>query len=249
MNQLGSFEDTIEKGQSGVKQAVKSAQTGATNFAKTAAGQTSNSSLSDSGINETNAQNPAQQQMSDDDAQKFLQDLYGVKTPAQNLNQQNPSQPAQANSLPAAKKPTQNQQTVKAALGLELSKKPQEKVPTTKDTLKAALGIPGEKPALDAPSVRETVTTAMGLPDILSSGVKTPEEEAKMEALRGQLHGEYYRKLTKPQQQAEETVVDKLEREDQEKKMEDIETQKEKPPPLPATVKQGTGENIVGVSG
>lgn len=246
MNQLGSFEDVIEKGQSSVKNVTKSAQQGAANFAKTAAGQTSNTNPSDAGVNEVNAANPAQQQMSDDDAQKFLQDLYGVKKPTQDPNQQ--SQPAQANSLPAAKKPTQNQQTVKAALGLEKSGKPHEKVSTPKETIKAALGIPGEKPKEHAPSPRETIASAIGLPDILNDK-KTPEEEAKMEALRGQLHGEYYRKLTKPQQQEEESVVDKLEREDQEEKMADLETDKEKPPPLPATTKQGTGENVVGVSG
>jgi hypothetical protein len=88
----------------------------------------------------------------------------------------------------------------------------------------------------------------MGIPEVMS-GQKTPEEMAKMQALRNQLHGEYYQQLTKPQQQEEETVVDKLEREDQEKKMSDLETDKEKPPPLPATTKQGTGENVVGVSG
>ena len=249
MNQLGSFEDVIEKGQSGVKQAAKSAQAGVGNIAKTATGQVSASQQpTDHGVNEANAQNPTQQQMSDDDAQKFLQDLYGVKKPVQDPNQQNQSQQAPQGHALQNQKPKYNQQTVKAALGLELTKKPQEKVPTTKETIKAALGIPGEKPHGDAPSVRETVTTAMGLPDALN-GVKTPEEEAKMEALRGELHGEYYRKLTKPQQQEEESVVEKLEREDQEKKFDDLETQKEKPPPLPSTVKQGTGENVVGVSG
>ncbi len=245
MNQLGSFEDVIEKGQSGVKQAVKSAQAGVGSFANTAAGQTSNSAPTDNGVNETNGANPAQQQMSDDDAQKFLQDLYGVKKPAQDPNQQN--QPVQANPAPA-KKPTQNQQTVKAALGLERAKKPQEKAPTPKETIKAALGLPGEKPHDGAPTTKETIKNAMGIPEI-ATDPRTPEELAKIEALRGQLHGEYYQKLTKPQQQEEESVVDKLEREDQEKKMEDLETQKEKPPPLPSTVKQGTGENVVGVSG
>lgn len=249
MNQLGSFEDVVEKGQSSVKQAAKSAQTGAASFVKTAAGQTSNTP-SDQGVNEANAQNPTQQQMSDDDAQKFLQDLYGVKSPTQDPNQQNPAQPLQGHALQNQKPQVkqQNQQTVKAALGLERANKPQEKVPTPMETIKTALGIPGEKPKEDAQSARDTVVSAMGLPDILKDK-KTPEEEAKIEALRGQLHGEYYQKLTKPQQQAEETVVDKLEREDQEKKFEDFETNKEKPPPLPATTKQGTGENVVGVSG
>ncbi len=241
---IGSFEDVIEKGQSGVKQAVKSAQTGAASFAKTAAGQTSNTP-SDQGVNEANAQNPTQQQMSDDDAQKFLQDLYGVKKPAQDPNQQN--QQAQVNSLPAAKKPTQNQQTVKAALGLVGSAKPQEKAPTPMETIKTALGIPGEKPKSEAPTPRETIKAAMGIPDV--GGQKTPEEMSKMQALRSQLHGEYYQKLTKLQKQ-EETVVDKLEREDQEKKMADLETDKDKPkPPINPTMKQGTAESSVGVSG
>jgi len=130
------------------------------------------------------------------------------------------------------------------------SGKPHEKVPTPRETIKAALGIPGEKPKNNAPTTKETIKAAMGIPDVLSpNNQKTPEEEAKMEALRGELHGEYYRKLIRPQQQQEESVVEKIEREDQEKKIEDFETQKEKPPPLPATTKQGTGENVVGVSG
>lgn len=248
MNQLGSFEDVIEKGQTTVKNAAKAAQAGATNFANTATGQVSNNSSAtpnDHGTGESNGQSAAQQQMSDDDAKKFLQDLYGVKTPAQDPHQQSLVSQGQASG---GKKPTQNQQTVKAALGLELAKKPQEKVPTSKETIKAALGIPGEKPKTETPTTRETVVTAMGLPNALSD-TKTPEEQAKIEALRGELHGAYYRDLTKPSQQGEETVVDKLEREDQEKKLADLEESKKKPPPLPATTKQGTGENVVGVSG
>lgn len=250
MNQLGSFEDVIEKGQSTIKNAAKSAQAGAANLANTATGQVSNNTPSDHGTGEANNTNASGQQMSDDDAKKFLQDLYGVKNPIQDSNQQNPAQSPQDHALQNQKSQPkqQNQQTVKAALGLERAKKPQEKVPTSKETIKAALGISGEKPKEHAPSVRETVTTAMGLPDILNDK-KTPEEEAKIEALRGQLHGEYYQKLTRPQQQEEETVVDKLEREDQEKKLADLEESKKKPPPLPATTKQGTGENVVGVSG
>ncbi len=247
MNQLGSFEDVIEKGQTTVKNAAKAAQAGATNFANTATGQVSNNTPSDHGTGEANNANASGQQMSDDDAKKFLQDLYGVKSPTQDPHAQNPTQPTQANNA-SAKKPAQNQQTVKAALGLERAKKPQEKVPTPKETIKAALGIPGEKPKTETPTTRETVVTAMGLPNALSD-TKTPEEQAKIEALRGELHGAYYRDLTKPQQQQEESVVEKLEREDQEKKLADLEESKKKPPPLPATTKQGTGENVVGVSG
>ncbi len=78
---------------------------------------------------------------------------------------------------------------------------------------------------------------------------KTPEELAKIEALRKQLHGDYYQSLTNPAKPQEETVTEKLEREDEKEKMELWEKDKKKPPPLPATVKQGTGESVVGVSG
>lgn len=78
---------------------------------------------------------------------------------------------------------------------------------------------------------------------------KTPEEIAKIETLRRQLHGDYYQSLINPQKPPEENVTEKLEREDEEKKMSELEVQKKKPPPLPATVKRGTGEILPGVSG
>ncbi len=78
---------------------------------------------------------------------------------------------------------------------------------------------------------------------------KTPEELAKIEALRKQLHGDYYQSLTNLQKPQEETVTEKLEREEEKEKMELWEKDKKKPPALAANVKQGTGESVVGVSG
>jgi hypothetical protein len=95
---------------------------------------------------------------------------------------------------------------------------------------------------------QSTVAQAMGLsPDDPNKG-KTPEEVAKIASLHKQLHADYYRTLTAPKT-PEEHVSDKLEREDQEQQMEELEEEKKKPRALPVTVKQGTGENVVGVSG
>ncbi len=92
------------------------------------------------------------------------------------------------------------------------------------------------------------VSDALGLPQTDPNKGKTPEEIVQIETLRKQLHSDYYQSLTKPKQQ-EERVSEKLEREDQEKQMEDLEKEEKKPQALPVTVKQGTGETMVGVSG
>jgi len=92
------------------------------------------------------------------------------------------------------------------------------------------------------------VSNALGLPQTDPNKGKTPEEMVEIEALRKQLHADYYRTLTTPKPQ-EERVSEKLEREDQEKQMEDLEKEEKKPNALPVTVKQGTGETMVGVSG
>lgn len=92
------------------------------------------------------------------------------------------------------------------------------------------------------------VQSVLGLsPDDPNKG-KTPEEIAKIEALRKTLHADYYRRLTQ-RPRREETVVEKIEREDNEDRMKLLEKDKKKPAPLPATVKQGTGESVVGVAG
>jgi hypothetical protein len=253
----GSFEDVVERGQSAVKNAQKSAQQGAQNFAQTAQQQITGGAPSDHGTSE--AGNAAsQQQMSDDDAKKFLQDLYGVKSTNSNQQQSTPSQPP----VPQKATKTQSQQSVKTALGI--TKSDTQKVPDTSETIKNALGLPtseekghdssqtlrtalgltSEKPeAAQAPA--QTIKTAMGI----SPSQKSPEDEAKIAALEKELHAAYYRELTEPSRQPEETVQEKLEREEQEAKFEEFEKEKKKPSKLPATVKQGTGENVVGVSG
>ncbi len=241
INQIGGFEDIGEKGQSAVRSTAKSTKQGVQNFAKAAVTQITGSQSSapqnDQGTNEASS-TAAQQQMSDDDRIKFLQGLYGKKP----NNSQQSSATSQQQQVP---KPQQN---VKTALGLNDSSTPQ-RAATPTETIKTAMGIP--QASLEnnsAPSATTTVKNALGIPEI-GSNQKTPEELAKIEALRQQLHGQYYQDLTNPQKAPEENVTEKLEREDQEKKMADLETDKEKPPPLPATVKQGTGENVVGVSG
>lgn len=93
-----------------------------------------------------------------------------------------------------------------------------------------------------------TAADALGLPQSDPNKGKTSEELVQIETLRKQLHSDYYRSLTKPKPE-EERVADKLEREDQEKQMEDLEKEEKKPKSLPVTVKQGTGETMVGVSG
>ena len=94
-----------------------------------------------------------------------------------------------------------------------------------------------------------TVAQVLGSPQKDPNEGKTPEEIAKIEALRRQLHSDYYQSLVNRPKLAEEPVAEKLEREKQEEKFEELEKQKKKPSPLPVTVKQGTAESVVGVSG
>jgi hypothetical protein len=94
-----------------------------------------------------------------------------------------------------------------------------------------------------------SVSQALGIPQKDPNEGKTPEEIAKLEGLRRQLHSDYYQSLVNRPKSADEPVAEKLEREKQEEKFEEIEKQKRKPSPLPATVKQGTAESVVGVSG
>jgi hypothetical protein len=78
---------------------------------------------------------------------------------------------------------------------------------------------------------------------------KKLEEKRKIEELRKQLHSMYYQGLTDPKKTPEEKVTEKLEREKQEEEKKLFDDNSKKPQPLPATVKQGTGEKLVGVSG
>lgn len=105
-----------------------------------------------------------------------------------------------------------------------------------------------EKPFQKNNSSQNPIAQAIGLQPKDPNAGKTPEEIMQMETLRKQLHNDYYQSLVQ-RPKKEEAVADKIEREDQEEKMKLIETEKEKPSPLPVTVKQGTGEKMVGVSG
>lgn len=93
------------------------------------------------------------------------------------------------------------------------------------------------------------VADALGLPQNDPNKGKSPQELAQIEGLRRELHADYYRTLTSGTKKQEESVTEKLEREDQEEQMKSIEDDKKKPQALPQTVKQGTGEKMVGVSG
>ena len=77
---------------------------------------------------------------------------------------------------------------------------------------------------------------------------KTPEELAKIEALRKQLHGAYYQRLVRPPKPPEEPVAEKIEREEKEERWELSEKEKKKPPPLAVQNAQKTERNP-GVSG
>lgn len=99
------------------------------------------------------------------------------------------------------------------------------------------------------PPQKSPISQVLGVPQNDPNLGKTPEELAKIESLRRQLHGDYYQKLVNPQKPQEERVVEKLEREEEKEQFEELEKQKKKPSSLPATVKQGTGESVVGVSG
>ncbi len=189
MDNKGIIGEILETGQSTVRKNVKQA---ASDFAKSAKVQITGSQ-NDQGTNEqANVAAQNQQKMSDDDAKKFLQDLYGR---------------SDKNSAPDKSKTqgTQNPQ----------------------NPISQSVGIVPKNP---------------------NEG-KSPEELAKIEALRQQLHGDYYQNLTNRRKPEEEHVAEKLDREEQEEKFEDLEKEKKKPPKLPQTQKVGTGEFAVGVSG
>ncbi len=107
---------------------------------------------------------------------------------------------------------------------------------------------PSTKSVSDATKVANPVSNALGIPDI-NNQEKSPEELAKITALRNQLHSNYYQNLLNAAKAKDEPVTQKLEREEQEAEFEEIEKQNKKPAPVNPTVKQGTAESVVGVSG
>src|SRR3989344_2913520 len=237
MDLNSGFGEILETGKSSVRKAAKGTGQGAQNFAKTAQQQISGQGQNTAqGANEQAGQT-SQQQMSDDDAKNFLQGLYGVK--GNNTQTQGTS-----SSQTLQNKPSQT--NVKTALGI--SDTSGTKASARGETIKTAMGIMETPPQKTNPTHPQNFTAAaFGIPQKDPNEGKTPEELAKIEALRKQLHGEYYESLTNRKKGAEEHVTEKLEREKEEKKLSELEEEKEKPPPLPATVKQGTGEKMVGV--
>lgn len=195
---IGSFEDSIEKGQATVKNATKQA---ASDFASSTKGQLTGSAGQNSsapadskgaGTNEqaNKAQNQQNPQMSDAERVEFLRNLYG--------------------------KSDNN------AKGAADSKKPQK----------------GAGP----------VAQALGVPQQDPNAGKTPEEIAKLQALRAQLHQDYYQNTFNRPKPKEEPVTEKIEKEKQMEALVEQKKQKEKPGPL-QNVKKGTGEANIGVAG
>lgn len=117
-----------------------------------------------------------------------------------------------------------------------------------KQFLKELYGSTDKKtPKIEKPE-EHPIGEALGLPQTDPNADKTPEELAKIQSLRSQLHQDYYQNLVNPPKPEEKPVTEKLE---EEKKMEELELAKKKeeaPGPL-QNVKTGTGEKMVGVSG
>jgi hypothetical protein len=93
------------------------------------------------------------------------------------------------------------------------------------------------------------VAQALGLPQSDPNAGKTPEELAKLQALRNQLHHDYYQNLVNRPKPKEEPVAEKLEREKQEEEMEEFAKEQKKPASINPAMKQGTAESVVGASG
>lgn len=91
------------------------------------------------------------------------------------------------------------------------------------------------------------VSQALGIPQKDPYEGKTPEEIAQIKALENRLHSEYYQNLVNRPKPKEEPVSEKLEREEEEQKMAELEqdNKKLKGPINPQMVKQGTGERIL----
>ncbi len=92
------------------------------------------------------------------------------------------------------------------------------------------------------------VAQALGVPQKDPNEGKSPEEIAKIEVLRRQLHSDYYQNLVNRPKPKEEPVAEKMEKEKQMEALVEQKKEQEKPGPL-QNVKQGTGEAVVGVSG
>ncbi|MEX2007408.1 MAG: hypothetical protein WD992_01430 [Candidatus Levyibacteriota bacterium] len=79
--------------------------------------------------------------------------------------------------------------------------------------------------------------------------IKSPEELAQMDVVRKRLHDEYYQTLVNPAKQEEESVSEKLEREDKQEDMELQQKEAKKPPDLAVQRAQTHAEQNPGASG
>jgi hypothetical protein len=95
------------------------------------------------------------------------------------------------------------------------------------------------------------IKQALGIPQKDPNEGKTPEEIAKIESLRKQLHSDYYQEFLQKAKSKEEPVAERQEHDEQEKKMAELE-EKEKNLTSsinPQVVRQGTGERAVNTIG
>ena len=90
------------------------------------------------------------------------------------------------------------------------------------------------------------VKQALGIPIKDPYEGKSPEDIAKIKALEKKLHSEYLQDLINRARPKEEPVTEKLEREEEEKKMAELVEESKKPsaPINPQVTRQGTGERV-----
>lgn len=170
----------------------------------------------------------------------------GARSAARNMKQQSQSFAKAAGGQVTGNNSSQNDQGTN-----EQGSAAQQKM--SDDQAKQFLkDLYGNKDKASAPGnikqVPHPIQDALGIPKPDPNAGKTPEELTKLQSLRNQLHGDYYQNLINPPKPKEEPVTQKLEKEKQMEEFELAQKQKEKPDPL-ATVKTGTGERVVGVSG
>lgn len=117
-----------------------------------------------------------------------------------------------------------------------------------KQFLKDLYGPTTKKTSNIQKPVEHPIGEALGLSQVDPNAGKTPEEIAKIQSLRSQLHQDYYQNLVNPPKSQEKPVVEKLEEEEKMEELEEAKKKEKAPGPL-QNVKTGTGEKMIGVSG
>lgn len=125
------------------------------------------------------------------------------------------------------------------------------------NTAKAAINqvLPG---SVENPDERKEGKDKDFLKDLYGLDEKTPpseaekkqkeaEEKKKLQQIRSTLHNQYYASLTRPKKQ--ERPAEKVEREDEEKKMQDIKKEEKKPKQIATQRAQQRVEKYPGASG